>query len=270
MRSASSCGIGESRSSSIPASASEVLRGYRRARKRNLDLRTPARAAHDSFSYAGRNERDRGVNLRSLLRASALPDAPATARNREPILAVLRSHFAGRTRALEIGSGTGQHAVHFAAALPHLSWQTSDLPENHAGIRAWIEASGLPNVLPPLAFDMARPQDWPAARYDAIFTANTLHIASWPEVQSLFAHLPQLLAPAATLVVYGPFNIGGAYTAPSNAAFDQWLKAEDPRRGIRELDAVQALATQAGLRFVDRIAMPANNFCLVWERSPGL
>ena len=195
------------------------------------------------------------------------PNAPATERNREPILAVLREYFAARTRVLEIGSGTGQHAIHFAAALPHLSWQTSDLPENHAGIQAWIDASGLSNVLPPLIFDMATPAGWPATRYDAVFTANTLHIAGWSDVQSLFAHLPRLLAPEATLVVYGPFNIGGEYTAPSNAAFDQWLKSEDPRRGIRDLEAVQALAAQAGLRFVEDIAMPANNRCLVWERG---
>ena len=112
---------------------------------------------------------------------------------------------------------------------------------------------------------MAAPADWPATRFDAVFTANTLHIASWPEVQAFFAHLPRLLAPAATLVVYGPFNIGGAYTADSNAAFDQRLKAEDPRRGIRDLEAVQALAAQSGLRFVEDIAMPANNRCGVFD-----
>jgi cyclopropane fatty-acyl-phospholipid synthase-like methyltransferase len=195
------------------------------------------------------------------------PNAPATERNREPILAVLREHFAHRRRVLEIGSGTGQHAVHFAAAMPHLRWQTTDLPENHPGIRAWIEASGLDNVLPPIVIDMADPSGWPTTRYDAIFTANTLHIASWPEVQSLFQHLPRLLADEATLVVYGPFNIGGEYTSPSNADFDKWLKAEDPRRGIRDLEAVQALAEQAGLRFVEDIAMPANNRCLVWNRG---
>ena len=199
--------------------------------------------------------------------SSEKPNAPATERNREPILAVLRQHFAARTRALELGSGTGQHAIHFAAALPHLTWQTSDLPENHAGIAAWIESSGLSNVLPPLALNMSAPAGWPANRYDAIFTANTLHIAPWPAVQALFAHLPRLLAPEATLVVYGPFNVGGQYTAPSNADFDQRLKAEDPRRGIRDLKAVQALAAQAGLRFVEDIAMPANNRCLVWEQG---
>jgi len=199
--------------------------------------------------------------------ADDLPDAPSTARNREPILAVLREHFATRRRVLEIGSGTGQHAVHFAAAMPQLIWQTADLPENHPGIRAWIDASGLDNVLPPFDFDMARPEAWPSARYDAVFTANTLHIAGWPQVQALFAQLPRLLEPDATLVVYGPFNIGGEYTAPSNADFDQWLKARDPDSGIRDLEAVQALAAAAGLVFVEDIAMPANNRCLVWRRG---
>jgi hypothetical protein len=197
------------------------------------------------------------------------PNAPATERNREPILAVLRERFADRTRVIEIGSGTGQHAVFFAAALPHLTWQTSDLPDNHPGIRAWVEDSGLDNVLPPVAFDMAAPARWPAARYDAIFTANTLHIASWPQVQSFFQHLPRLLADDATLVVYGPFNIGGRYTSASNADFDQWLKARDPASGIRDLEAVQALAERAGLRFVEDSAMPAHNRCLVWKKGAG-
>ena len=197
---------------------------------------------------------------------TALPHSPAAERNREPILAVLREHFAGRTRVLEIGSGTGQHAVHFAAALPHLQWQTSDLPENHAGIAAWIEASGLRNVLAPVAFDAADPAHWPDARFDAVFSANTLHIMGWPEVESLFAHLPRVLAPDATLVVYGPFNLGGKFTAPSNEAFDAQLRAGDPRRGIRDLEAVQALATRAGLTFVADVGMPANNRCVVWRR----
>ena len=195
-----------------------------------------------------------------------LPHAPATERNREPILAVLREHFAGATRVLEIGSGTGQHAVHFAAALPHLQWQTSDLAENHAGIRAWIEASGLANVLPPLRIDAADPTTWPDARFDAVFTANTLHIMGWPEVEALFAALPRVLADEATLVVYGPFNLGGRFTSPSNEGFDAQLRAADPRRGLRDLEAVQVLAAQAGLRFVADIEMPANNRCVVWRR----
>jgi SAM-dependent methyltransferase len=198
--------------------------------------------------------------------AIALPDAPATARNRDPILAVLRQRFAMRMRVLEIGSGTGQHAVHFARALPHLKWHTSDLVVNHPGIRAWLAEAGLPNVIPPVELDMGRPETWPYTRHDAIFSANTLHIASWPDVQSLFANLPRVLAAKATLVFYGPFNIGGELTSPSNAAFDASLRAENPARGIRDLEAVQALAEAAGLRFIEDIAMPANNRCVVFEK----
>jgi SAM-dependent methyltransferase len=200
---------------------------------------------------------------------SDLPDAPATERNREPILGVLRAWFARRRRVLEIGSGTGQHAVYFAQAMPWLSWQTSDLPENHAGIRAWIAAAagGAGKVLAPLALDIADAGSWPAARYDAVFVANVLHIAPWPAVEALFANLPNVLEDEATLVVYGPFNENGAYTSQSNAAFDQWLKNEDPRRGIRDREAVQALAANAGLKFEADIAMPANNRCLVWSRG---
>jgi cyclopropane fatty-acyl-phospholipid synthase-like methyltransferase len=194
-----------------------------------------------------------------------LPRAPATGRNRDPILAVLREHFADRQRVLEIGSGTGEHAVYFGAALPHLHWQTSDLADNHPGIRAWIEASGFANVLPPLRIDASDPGSWPDARYDAIFSANTLHIMGWPDVEALFAALPRVLADAATVVIYGPFNVGGRFTAPSNAAFDAQLREADPRRGIRDLEAVQALAAQAGLEFVADVAMPANNRCLVWR-----
>jgi cyclopropane fatty-acyl-phospholipid synthase-like methyltransferase len=197
----------------------------------------------------------------------ALPDAPATERNREPILAVLRAQFAHRQRVLEIGSGTGQHAVYFARAMPHLKWQTSDLLANHAGIRAWIAQSGLPNVLPPRELDIGRAETWPITRHDAIFSANTLHIASWPEVESLFANLPRVLAAKATVVFYGPFNVGGEFTSESNAAFDAALRAEDPRRGIRDLEAVQALAAAAGLHFLIDIPMPANNRCVVWQKD---
>ena len=196
-----------------------------------------------------------------------LPNAPATERNREAILAVLREHFADRRRVLEIGSGTGQHAVHFAAALPHLEWQTSDLTDAHPGIRAWIAASGVGNVLPPLALDAADAAGWPAARYDAVFTANTLHIMGWSQVQALFANLPRVLASDAKLVAYGPFNIGGRFTSPSNEAFDASLRAADPKRGIRDLEAVHALAAGAGLQPVADLAMPANNRCVVWAKA---
>lgn len=194
-----------------------------------------------------------------------LSTAPATERNRDPILAVLGEHFATCHQVLEIGSGTGQHAIHFAAALPHLHWQPSDLPENHPAINAWIAASGLENVSPPLALDVGRADTWPSQRYDAVFSANTLHIVSWPQVQSLFANLPRVLAPDARIVIYGPFNIGGQFTAPSNAAFDASLREWDPTSGIRDREAVQALAAQAGLSFLADIEMPANNRCLVWQ-----
>ena len=198
---------------------------------------------------------------------NGLSDAPATGRNREPILAVLREVFADRTRVLEIGSGTGQHAVHFAAAMPWLQWQTSDLPERHAAIRAWIAEAKLPNVLPPVALDVEHSEHWPAEAYDAVFSANTLHIMGWPQVQALFANLPRVLTPQAGLVIYGPFNIGGEFTSPSNQAFDAQLRAADPQRGIRDREAVQALAEAAGLEFVADIPMPANNRCLVWRRG---
>jgi SAM-dependent methyltransferase len=199
---------------------------------------------------------------------SSLPDAPATARNREPILAILREQFAACRRVLEIGSGTGQHAVYFGAALPHLSWQTSDLPEHHAGIHAWIAASQPSNVLPPLELDAGRPETWPDRCFDAVFSANTLHIMGWPEVESLFANLPRVLEADARLVIYGPFNVDGKFTAPSNETFDAQLRAADSRRGIRDLEAVQALAADVGLIPVADVPMPANNRCVVWRYSP--
>ncbi len=194
------------------------------------------------------------------------PYAPSCDRNREPILAVLRRHFADRRHVLEIGSGTGQHAVHFGAALPQLQWQTSERADQHAGIRAWLAEAALPNVLPPIALDVAA-DAWPAARFDAAFSANTLHIMSWPEVQACFAGLGGSLQADARVLIYGPFNVDGRFTSDSNADFDRWLKARDPNMGIRDLAAVDALAGSIGLRRIDEVPMPANNRCLVWQRS---
>src|ERR1700734_4006637 len=150
------------------------------------------------------------------------PYSDACERNREPILDVLRQHFADRRHVLEIGSGTGQHAVHFAAALPHLAWQTSELDANLAGVRLWLEESRLPNLPPPIALDVTG--TWPEARFDAVFSANTLHIMSWPDVRTMFAELPKVLTADAMLAVYGPFNYNGRFTSLSNASFDEWLK----------------------------------------------
>ena len=193
------------------------------------------------------------------------PSSPASERNREPILAVLREHFAGRRRVLELGSGTGQHAVHFAAALPYLSWQASDLSERLPGIRLWLDDAGLPNTPAPLAADVN--EGLPPGNFDAVFTANTLHIISWVEVGRLFAGLPAATTADAVLAVYGPFNYGGHFTSPSNAAFDASLRAVDPSSGIRDFEAVDALARAAGFELVADVAMPANNRCLVWRRS---
>lgn len=196
------------------------------------------------------------------MNASERPHAPSTERNREPILAVLREHFADRREVLEIGSGTGQHAVHFAAALPHLRWQTSERADALPGIRAWLASASLPNTPPPLELDVGG--TWPAHRFDAVFTANTLHIMPWSAVEQLFTALPDVMTPEAVLAVYGPFNYGGRHTSESNAAFDQWLKQGAPHQGIRDFERVDALATGAGLRLRADIAMPSNNRCLIW------
>jgi len=193
------------------------------------------------------------------------PFSESSAENREPILAVLREVFADCSKVLEIGSGTGQHAVYFGAELSHLSWQTADLPQHHAGIRMWLEEAALPNVLVPIALDVNRP-DWLDERYDAVFSANTLHIVSWPEVEKFFAGVGKVLQPGGVLAVYGPFNYNGQFTSPSNARFDQWLKDRDPASGVRDFEAVDALARQQNLILQRDIAMPVNNRTLVWRR----
>jgi cyclopropane fatty-acyl-phospholipid synthase-like methyltransferase len=193
------------------------------------------------------------------------PFAESCVQNREPIIAVLRVVFADRLHVLEIGSGTGQHAVYFAPDLPHLTWQTADVPQHHAGIRAWLDEAALPNVLPPLALDVNQP-DWPGGRYDAVFSANTLHIMGWPEVEKFFEGVGAVLEHGGVLAVYGPFNYNGAFTSDSNARFDAWLKSRDPASGVRDFEAVDALAGAQGLVLQQDVAMPANNRTLVWRR----
>ena len=191
------------------------------------------------------------------------PFSPACERNQDAILAVLRRHFADRTRVLEIGSGTGQHAVHFARAMPHLVWQTSDVPAHLSGIVQWLADANLPNTPQPLVFDInAAP---PGGSFDAIFSANTLHIMGWNEVQRFFAALPALMQPHALLAVYGPFNYGGQFTSASNEAFNASLRIDHPQRGIRDFEAVDALAQAAGLALLEDRAMPVNNRCITWR-----
>jgi SAM-dependent methyltransferase len=193
------------------------------------------------------------------------PYAESCEQNRAPILAVLREAFADRRRVLEIASGTGQHAVYFGQALPHLAWQTSELPENHAGIRAWLDEARLANVLPPLALDV-NAVDWPVAGVDAVFNANTVHIIAWLAVERMFAGIGRVLEAGGIVCLYGPFNYGGEFTSESNARFDVWLKSRDPNSGVRDFEALDRLAEAQGLRLERDVAMPSNNRTLIWRR----
>jgi SAM-dependent methyltransferase len=197
-----------------------------------------------------------------------LPFSEACERNKDPILDVLREAFGDRTKVLEIGSGTGQHAAHFARHLPHLTWQPSDLAENLPGIRQWTNATALPNLLDPIFLDIDTAQ-WPDVGADAVFTANTLHIVSWPRVERLFERAGPVLPAGGVLAIYGPFNYGGVHTSESNARFDAMLRARDPGSGIRDFEKVNELAARQGLVLLDDRAMPANNRVLVWKRMRG-
>ena len=194
-----------------------------------------------------------------------LPFSAACERNKEPILGILRGALQRSLCVLEIGSGTGQHAVHFARNLPHLVWQPTDLSESLPGLSARIAAEGPPNLLPALALDV-RHRPWPVESPDAVFTANTFHIMSWPEVVAFFEGLHDVLERGGVLAVYGPFNYEGEYTAPSNAAFDAQLRERDPLSGLRDIEAVNRLASSHGLHQIADHAMPANNRLVVWQR----
>ena len=192
--------------------------------------------------------------------------APAAARNREPILRVLRDILPGPTLVLEIASGTGEHAVWFSSALPTLTWQPTDRdPEALESIAAWRDKTGLPNLLPPLLLDAAA-ETWPVAQADAIVAINMVHIAPWSATQGLIAGAARTLTSGGLLYLYGPFREGGVHTTASNAAFDADLRARNPSWGIRDLDEIAELASQYGIKGPERIAMPANNLSVVFRR----
>ena len=199
------------------------------------------------------------------------PDArqhsPSAQRNSEPILAVLRDVLKPTARVLEIASGTGEHAMHFAAALPGLDWQPSDADAAaRASIAAWIAHTGAPNVRPPLDLDVRR-VPWGIERADAIVCINMLHISPWSAAEALFDGASRLLGRDAIVFLYGPYRRNGAHTAPSNEAFDYQLRSRDPAWGVRDMEAVVALGAAAGFTCDEPLAMPANNFSLVLRRS---
>jgi len=189
----------------------------------------------------------------------------ACERNKEPIRKILAQAFPQSRKVLEIGSGTGQHAVHFAAHFPHLVWQPTDTGDYLPGLRERIAQEGTPNLLPPLELDV-RALPWKVEPVDALFTANTLHIMSWPAVQALFRSLGAVLAAPAVLCIYGPFRYDGEYTSASNAEFDRFLQARDPESGLRDFAQVNTLASEQGLSLLADHAMPANNQLLLWRK----
>ncbi len=193
------------------------------------------------------------------------PFAASAEQNRDPILDVLRRWFVEPGSVLEVGSGTGQHAVHFAAAMPHLTWQPTEVAGHIEGIEAWRLDAGLDNVLP--ARELHATGQWPGERYDYVFTANTAHIMHWPEVLAVLAGVSGVLRPGGLFAMYGPFARGGRHTAISNLDFDRALRRADPGMGVRDMDDIQRAAAPLGLELLEAIAMPADNFTLVWGQS---
>ena len=192
--------------------------------------------------------------------------SPSAARNRDPILAVLQRVLPDKGLVLELGSGTGEHAVHFARHLPALRWQPSDAdPAALASITDWVAHSALPNVLSPLCFDLST-MPWPVAAADAIVAINVLHYSPWESTPPLFSAAAAVLPEDGVVVCYGPYRRGGAHTAPSNADFDEWLRSVDARFAVRDLEAVEAAAQHRGFALEEVVDMPANNFSLVFRR----
>lgn len=200
--------------------------------------------------------------------ATQLDFAPAAERNKGPILTRLQPLLRAHRDVLEIGAGTGQHAVFFAAQMPWLRWLPTEREAQLPGLRARISAEGPPNCLAPLALDVDR-LPWPLQEADVVYTANTLHIMAWDSVVALFTGLARLARGPELLCIYGPFKYAGDYTTPSNAAFDAALRAQDPASGLRDFEAVDRLATGLGLALLADHAMPANNQLLVWGRPGG-
>jgi cyclopropane fatty-acyl-phospholipid synthase-like methyltransferase len=178
---------------------------------------------------------------------------------------VIQPLLADKKHVLEVGSGTGQHAVYFAQLMPHLIWHTSDQIEYHKGIKRWLDEAGLDNTPQPIALNVSN-DSWPSITVDAIFSANAVHIMSWQNVVDFFGNTPKLLNPGGLFILYGPFNYGGQYTSESNARFDQWLKQSDPESGVRDFEDLDKLANATNMTLKHDIEMPANNRILCWQK----
>ncbi len=191
------------------------------------------------------------------------PFSQSSENNKDYILNVLKEAFQDTNSVLEIGSGTGQHAVHFARNLPHLNWQPSDIEINLPGIGLWLYESELPNIKEPVLLDVNK-LPWEVGKFEGLFTANTLHIIAKAEIENLFQGIAQVLKDHGTLCIYGPFNYDGEYTSPSNERFDGWLYRQNPKSAIRDFEWVNSLAENVGLVLTQDHEMPANNRLLEW------
>lgn len=194
------------------------------------------------------------------------PFAPSCEKNQDPILQVLLRHLGDVTTLLEIGSGTGQHAVHMASHFRELQWQTSELADKHDGLNLWLDEAHASNILRPVVLDVTNNQ-WPNTTTEAIYTANTAHIMSWVAVQSMFAGVGRLLNVGGLFCIYGPFNYNGEFTSAGNAKFDETLRSRDPASGIRDFEALERLAFSGGMRLKEDAEMPANNRFLIWQKT---
>jgi len=193
------------------------------------------------------------------------PFAAAADENKEAIAAVLLTELANANHIIEIGSGTGQHAIHFSKLLPHLTWHCSDQSSHIAGIQLWLESAGLNNTPPAFVLDVS--QDWPKQIYDAAYAANIAHIMHWPEIEDLFAGLSTILGHGAYFYLYGPFSFDTKFSSQSNQAFDQFLRQQDPHSGLRDKNELDQLALKHGLIAAASWAMPTNNHILSWQKT---
>ncbi len=194
------------------------------------------------------------------------PHAPAAERNGQAILEIISIEFGACRSVLEVGSGTGQHAVFFARAMPWLTWQSSDVAENHPAIRSWIVDSGLENVTNPILLDVEQ-ADGVDAEYDGVFSANTAHIMSIQAVQCMFDVVGRVLSSNGAFCLYGPFKMDGQFTSQSNEQFDRSLRGQNSAMGIRDLDELDGFAAIAAMNRERLYAMPANNFVAVWRKN---